>query len=1718
MPQQATANETITKTFTIRGADNALLSGAQVLFYWNDPITGAQVYGSPGTTNSSGIVAMTAPLNAQNLTYSVFPAIGDRQNALFDNTTIASSSSGTVSVKLSLANIFVDVQKSDGTSIQPGAVLIYPEANTATWNKTTMNFTSNAGGIGNVSLIRSGVVGLRVASDLNVNEDYVLGVLQYTDNYMPGQFSLRYGFKATGSSGSQSYSVYSTPNLSGTTLQPINGAYVLKYSAANIIGTLKNSDGSTFTMTPGMTLNTQLSPSGWSPASNFPPAGSSDFTDAIKSPTGNWFARGLNDAGKYQLTFTFGGSTTVPSFFTYIWKNSSGGWSLMEGGPFVGDLVTPAAIEVRRPATSPQIVFEAKSSDLNVEVPGYLNIELKNGATYSTVTATRLLNGKFAGLLPAENSEFVIRYFPSNVRYAEKSWTVITANGVITSFKDSSDNSVVPVNGSYTLLFSPPNLTGTIKDAAGANLVFGQGQGANVALQKWNGNNWNCCTNWNWVTSADWGIELNETGKFRIMVRPDGFSGISESYSEPFYVVAGTPKKMSKVSEAAATSGSTTSLSEINISMRVSNVKLSIMNPIENALLQYGWVNFFKKNADGNGDSFVGSAEVRKSAPGLAETRLDDGNYRVEINPTYNGTLISGLAMKSYDLAVSSSGATLAMTYKGSASISLDANGRFPLVAAKANVTGSITDQAGTILANSNGKWVSINIQKYSDSKKEFEWTPNWSNTDQTGGFNISLSDPGKYRLKIQPTGFAGSSTFFSPEFTLTTGSEEIKLGALKAPLPTLTGVIYAPDGTTAIRDARIRVVNTANNQELWQNEAFTNSSGLWSMSLPAGTYSIYAAAPWGSITYGNSDRIGTVTVNSSGVATLSGTAATGRTTSTFNIRLKSPTWSGVVKNPGGTDVVPNAQVCLALSNEQWYCTDANDQGQWALSAPDGFTSFPNGSFVQIADWRGRAFPLRRLNDASAALGGLTATGLTLSFQTANVSITVTDGTNPIQDVWVSLIRPGSGWIAGNNTNASGRASMNIDDLTKALEVRVEIGGNSPASGKYSSQVVNFAGSAVTTNKDANSGVFTTTIELAAPNFTGIVREPNATWASGNIVADAWIELFQTSNNQFVTSTNSGADGKFSLNAPKPQSGETEYTLVVNPAWNSTTTFSKKSYSVIVSPTTLTVTAKSPQASVATVSGSTVYALSLASPNVTGSVVGASDVGVANSWVVPISVATGEYFWQYGSNTRPAGTFGMNLPNGEYKIDANLPWNSTGVAKPAQCTVTVAGGSITSAASSCVIETNGQKTVKLALRTPNVTFTLKQNNSPVSGANVSLGVGKWNINAQSNSSGVVSLFVDPVEIAAKSGLSGTQDIRVWVDPPWGTSSMVRWDCNSGDAKPICSLLSDVNLSSTTYTAVPNTDVTVLGPNSKIRIMDPRTSASVGVNAWVSILSYDSAAPQNGKRWVGGSNSDTEGYVTFNIETITATTRFTVEVNPPWDKRVSLTRVEYNNSGNGYTDAELKANGLSFNLGTPNTVVTVKAPGGASDNKWGWIGVEEVNPLNNNFVAWVGGYGLNDTGTASITLAANKRYKITANASSGRPGAQTTCFISTDGSIAIGAVTNLCTAGSIQANTNNLTITMVAGNVAGFVKFNNVGVANATVYASLVGAANDDDSVFGATLSDGSFGFNLDFSGGKQWVIKVFPFNAPGETALANPTPVTLSAQNASMLFNLAVKS
>ena len=118
-----------------------------------------------------------------------------------------------------------------------------------------------------------------------------------------------------------------------------------------------------------------------------------------------------------------------------------------------------------------------------------------------------------------------------------------------------------------------------------------------------------------------------------------------------------------------------------------------------------------------------------------------------------------------------------------------------------------------------------------------------------------------------------------------------------------------------------------------------TDSSGKWAITLSSGTYKLQARAPTNNIEYGNSDYIGNVTVNAAGEVT---SVPAGKSALTFNIPLKSPTWSGIIKNPAGTEFVPYSGLCLdgfhTSSGERGgICTQSNNKGEIAISVSSDF-------------------------------------------------------------------------------------------------------------------------------------------------------------------------------------------------------------------------------------------------------------------------------------------------------------------------------------------------------------------------------------------------------------------------------------------------------------------------------------------------------------------------------------------------------------------------------------------------------------------------------------------------------------------------------------------------------------------------------------------------------------------------------------------------------------
>ena len=1005
--------------------------------------------------------------------------------------------------------------------------------------------------------------------------------------------------------------------------------------------------------------------------------------------------------------------------------------------------------------------------------------------------------------------------------------------------------------------------------------------------------------------------------------------------------------------------------------------------------------------------------------------------------------------------------------------------------------------------------------------RKNGQWM-DWASTGQMGVATFSFKDIGTYELVAWP-----SPTYMNQGATKKSYTAVVTKNAEGVMSASVTGLTAASDGvytlslgtgnlagfvckpstscasntSNAVENAQVVAIDTATNRELWEYSANTSSSGKWSMNLPSGTYKIMARSPWGSSTYGNGEAIGTVTVNSAGVATLSGAAASAGTASELILTLKTPTWSGTVRTPSDVAdaVVPYATVCLFVA-ETWNCANANAAGEWAMSAPSTFTAFDANSILEIRDDRSRTYPMvRYANNATAintAMGGLTAQNVVHRFKGSNFKVQVKAGTANVANAWVSLDWENNGWIGGGQTNEQGIASFNIDTATVTsgnLNVRVELNGNKEYSANYAPTKKTFA---VTTVVAGMSPVYNASVALDTPNLKGVLREPGTNGATSPW---SWIELFDDATNEWKAGSNTDDAGQFSMNAPKPATGTSTYTLRVNPPWNSTSLTSSRSYTVTVTSTNqVTVTLKGTSTAVATelVGSANYYSFTLAAPSVSGTVVNGSDVGVRDSWIVPINTSTGEYYWQQGTNSKSGGSFAMSLADGSYKLEANVPWNLSGLAKSAQCSLTIASGSVTTAVGGC-IQAGGS--VKLALRPPNVNLTLKYAGSPVANANVGMSIGNWYTNAQSKSDGTVALFIDRAAVlAANSGLSGDNvKVNVWVDPPYGNSNIVRWSCQSQDAKPLCQNLPNFNTANE-YPTTNVGDVNFQGPNTKLRVLKADSSALA--NSWVSIFAFEPSNPSWGVRWLGGSNTDSSGYAAFNIETSTTTVRFRVEVNPPWNNKSTYSQKLYGDDNTGLTWAQV--NDQNFTIGTPNAKITVKSPSGGTSS-WGWVGIEEVDN-SNNFVKWISGVGTDNLGAAAITLAASKRYRLSANPGGGREGTRTECIVTTDSSTVLTLTS--CTAGSLAAN-NDLTITLNNGNVNGTLKYNGTtAVANAVVVAtSTVG-----DVLVTTSAENGKFGLQLDAS--KSWSLKIFPTNASTGLQFADKTisSVTFSGGSANL--------
>lgn len=1183
--------------------------------------------------------------------------------------------------------------------------------------------------------------------------------------------------------------------------------------------------------------------------------------------------------------------------------------------------------------------------------------------------------------------------------------------------------------------------------------------------------------NQSWVANADIfpengglvGVNLTETGEYIIRVNSNKVFGLAP---REYRVVA---SDLTSITMYSGSSSVAKDAQRFIVAPNKANITARIMKadgtPFAQGNNVWANVNVQKYFAEKNYWEWT-QIWGQVNEDGYVMLRISDlGKYRLRIEP--QGDPASSVTYSEEFTISAGEAETYAKDF-----------GNIALVGPSIKV--SVTDSSGTAL-----NWASIEI------RKNGQWQE-WVSTQGNSIAAISLTSEGTYEFVVYPPADVtnlsratyvvraiknqdGSITALADTGTgvsTSAGITKLQLG-----LPTLVGTVRDPADASSIAYSQIYAIEKVSGREFWEFSTQSNVNGQWSMSLPEGTYSVIARAPWGTSVYGNSLPVGDVVVNASKVAT---SVPAGVTASGFKIKLQSPTWSGVVKNPSGTAVIPNAQICLRISFK-YNCTSATANGTWALSAPSGFENFASSTdaFLEVIDYNDKTYSALRIEGTSNVQTkiGNSGSGIELRLTNPNTVITVTAGGSPVSNIWVSLDRDQVGWLGGAVTDAEGKARFNISNPSTEFRARVDVGGNSLYSGNYTSTLKTY--SAANISSGTTSGTFNAVLALATPNLRVVLHEPRTNGALGPIVSGTWIDLYDVTHNEWAGGSSTDANGQASFTLKVPSGCCTnEYTMTVYPAWNTTSNLTRVSYKLVINSSnvvTVTNLISGAHPGTETVGSNTAFSLTLGIPAITGKVLDSSSNPVADSWVLPTKQVTGEWMGQYSMNSRQDGSFGLSVPDGAYNVEAHVPWNITTQARSSKCPVTVSNGAVTTAAAGCV---KSDKSIELALRPPNLSLTLKTDGVAVANANIGFASGKWSTYGHTNQNGEIAVFIDADEIRANSGLTGIQKLYVWVDPPYGSSAITRWDCQSGASKPICSGIPDIPATGD-YQTTNLGNVEAVKPNTILHIASGGTALP---NSWVTVF----AVKTNSKRWLGGANSGMNGDAAFNIDSATVTANgetYLVEVNPSWEKKSEFASREHsvaNWSG---------LNGQTFAPSTPNLKVILRNSDDTAPSRYGNVSVEEVNSNDLN-QKWLGWYGLNYDGVVQLLLPSNKRFRLTFNAGWDRKGAQTPCIVSTDSSGTVSRVSGKCDAGGISSGI--LTMVLDGGNIVGTVTRASDGsvVVGAVVYAfdATTDGTDATTAVIGCTSEAGRYGLQLDAT--KTWRIKIFPANPAGETALA----------------------
>lgn len=1698
----------IVKTVSVKASDGSSYSGAVVALTYRAN-NGDLLVTNPITTNTNGVAALTVPGSVEYVGLAVAPAAADNVHGLVyldpnawpetDRVPLLAWSQS-FSVTLPTAEVFVTPYLGlTGTTPAPIG--------------TGLNVFADSGKT--YVLPRTGKVGISVTSAPGSNGNADIELTASSSNYVGdyGQFQVIAGVTSQNTENSEP-------------LQMSGSSFIMRLKPANVQGVLKSSTGQSLTLPAEVEARVKLLPADpgnpsepagwwWPPAT--PIASDGSFRAHIPNlPTGSNVIPVIPQV-------LISGDAEWPSFLgETLWVDSSGRFSAnsnMSSPSMTATINMPNVSEIN-------LVLEAVRKGTTESDPAFLEIfeMVDNGSFWGRIYAP---NGVAAFVLPSRT--YMLLVDPLAAARPMGNFEIRPGSGsdpefVLESF--GHEGSVLDPIAVNPLTY---RVHGEINDdfrVIGVHPITGEyldSRGIQSIMRWWPEENSQWGRGFPNQGFGFTGVELPKEGDYlpnkpiELSMQPsqDSLFVADPLLAEKKYIV----KKDPNLPYGLAVLSDGVTLSPV-----------SVFGGSPTYALELGYANVYGNLVDSSGSPLALSWEQNQYVWGEVQRQDQAGNWQhVEgghFDVRRNGFFGIELPNGTYRLKFSPEGfPEYAKTTTPSFTIN-DANPN--RIFDDLELDPPIFTVA-VVVPGSTSALAQANVEIRSQSANVYEWF----NAGMSGRAGVVVSD-GTYDLVVHPP-YQGATGFTKKIYQLTVATVggnrtvTIKNNGVAVPpsgqnathfvlplqTPVLSGRVLDPSGNP-VRYTQVVPVDPDTGQDLWELSVNTDQNGRWSMWLPAGTYDIYARAPWGSSLLGNSNLFSGVVVGGNGsvdASTLPGSA----TALSWDIALSPPQWTGHVVSPvDSSQRLTNVEVCL-FGPSRGQCSQVDSNGAFALSKPAGFNGFGEGWELMVREYFAAQFSEKRYRTESeieAVLGnyvpGQVNTNLSLTLGVPNISVRIMAGSQPASNVWVSIDQNGS-WLGGSQTDAEGYAKFDLDNPTDPFNVRAEASHNPQYSSNFSTTVkeLDFSpGSAV-------NNVYSATISLAVPNFRGIVKTPNGS----STVQNSWVELFDRDTNRWVSGASSNQAGEISLRIPT-SSATAFYELRVNPGPNQQGNNARATFDVEIQ-VNGTITLKRSGVVVNPTSQGGPYDLRLATPSVTGKVVKPDLNPVRDSWVVPIDSASGWYLWELGSNSNLQGDFGIALKDGSYFVEASVPWYLTGLAKSARCSVTVASGQMTVNDLAC--QNNGA--LQLKLREPNLKFTLTKNvggsSSPVPFANVGVRVGSYFNHAQADREGVVSMFLDEelmFEAAEKawaegwlrdSNLSDGIDIplTLTVDPPWGDSEIVRWECETGSNEPLCNKINLVGLSNTNMTGSPSAgtwswtapgdlgNVEFKTPNTRLTVLYPGGQEDVGEGAWVSLFKERVEQWGTWRQWIGGGTTNRDGIASFNIPLADQNSTFSVEINAPWGERNlyparMFKGVRLNTATTPYSF--VIPNGGVFALPSKNLSLIVNQADSAGVSKWAWVGIETVTSSGGvTRFDWISGVGTDERGRAAVYIEPTLAYqfKLTVNPGPGSKGTRYSCYLEFDPNNPdrlIGAATPLVagglSCGNPELNTNLLELTLSSGNTRGKV----VNSASAAVAGAIVVAESGGTVLSSTTNARGEFFLDLDSQ--LTWKVKVLYVN------------------------------